>query len=179
MGQRGPKKMPTDILRLRGSWRAKARDKAGEPKPAKRAPPCPQWLTGEARACWKYVIAELKKMGVLAESDRNALARYCVLWSRWKKAAQFIEAHGESYPIYAIDKEGKVVYVAKEDGSKQPVVRQFAQFPQVATFKSLNTDLLRLEQQFGLTAASRPDLTGAGAPSGDAAPQLGMRDRSA
>lgn len=33
MGKRGPKPTPTAILKVRGSWRAKAREKAGEVRP--------------------------------------------------------------------------------------------------------------------------------------------------
>jgi hypothetical protein len=36
-------------------------------------------------------------MGVLSRIDGNALARYCRLWSRWRKAEAFIDKNGKMY----------------------------------------------------------------------------------
>lgn len=31
--------------------------------------------------------------------DSHALAGYCRLWSRWRKADDFITKHGDTYPL--------------------------------------------------------------------------------
>lgn len=91
-------------------------------------------------------------MSVLSRIDGNALARYCRLWSRWKKVEQFIDKHGDTYPI-------------KDDSGK---IKCLMPFPQVAIAHKLAGLLGRLEQEFGLTPSARsriavPPRTGNGA----------------
>ncbi len=81
-------------------------------------------------------------MGVLTRVDGNALARYCRLWSRWRKAESFIEEKGEMYPLRD-DKGG---------------VKCFMQWPQVAIANKLAQQLTRLEQEFGMTPSARARL---------------------
>lgn len=87
MAARGPAPTPTAKLKLRGSWRAKERP--GEPAPAAKAPPCPDWLPDEAKAEWSRQVKQLLAMGVIAEVDRALLAAYCEAW------AEFVKASGE------------------------------------------------------------------------------------
>lgn len=137
MGQRGPKPTPTAILRRRGSRRANSRK--GEPQPERKRPVCPRWLGQVAKACWKQIIPQLEHMGVLTRIDAQALVRYCVLWSRWVKAEQFIAEHGETYPLR--DNEGRV--------------KCLQQFPQVAIAHRLSIALTKIESEFGMTPSSR------------------------
>jgi P27 family predicted phage terminase small subunit len=51
-----------------------------EPKPESNAPPCPQWLVGEEREEWDYLVSELGKMHTLASSDRSVMVADCVRW---------------------------------------------------------------------------------------------------
>src|SRR3954453_3758290 len=78
-------------------------------------------------------------MRVLAAVDRNALARYCVLWSRWKTAELFLAKNGS-------------VYTLKDD---KGAVRCVQQFPQVSIAHRLAMALSRLEAEFGLTPSAR------------------------
>lgn len=137
MGTRGPAPTPTEILKRRGSWRAGSRK--GEPKPERSAPTKPRKLTKEQAAVWKQLVPELDRLGVLSRIDGNALERYCVLWVRWRRASEFIEKYGESYPLKT------------EDGG----IKCFMPFPQASVVNKLSVLLLRLEQEFGLTPASR------------------------
>ena len=127
MGKRGPKPTPTAILKLRGSRRANLRK--GEPQPERKRPVCPRWLDATAKACWKDIVPQLHTMGVLMKIDANAIVRYCVLWSRWMKAEQFIAKHGETYPLR--DNEGSV--------------KCLQQFPQVAIAHRLLIALTKIE----------------------------------
>ncbi|MBI5866096.1 MAG: phage terminase small subunit P27 family [Planctomycetes bacterium] len=71
--------------------------------------------------------------------DQGAVARYCHLWVRWRKAEEFIAKHGEMYPL-------------KDDKGRTKCVQAW---PQVATANKLAQQLTRLEQEFGLTPAAR------------------------
>lgn len=139
MGRRGPPPTPTPILRLRGSKLVYQRDKQTEAKGSPGVPDCPDWLDEDGKAAWEQLVPQLQSMGVLTRIDGNALARYCKLWARWRKAEAFIDQHGEVYPLK--DEKGKVKYLA--------------QFPQVNIAANLAQQLTRLEQEFGLTPSAR------------------------
>lgn len=141
MGKRGPKSTPTETLKLRGSWRGNARK--NEPQPDAGRPACPKWLRPEAQAMWKHLSPLLERMGVLTLVDGNCLARYCEFWARWRAASEFVAKNGEAYPIK--DKDDKVI--------------GFKKFPHTVVATQLGGELLRLEQQFGLSPAARVGLT--------------------
>lgn len=139
MGRRGPAPTPTPILRLRGSKRVTKTRLEREVAGPAGAPECPDWLDADARAAWDGLVPLLELMGVLSRADGHALARYCRLWSRWRKAEAFIDKHGEMYPL-------------KDDAGG---TKCFAQWPQVAIANKLAQQLTRLEAEFGLTPAAR------------------------
>lgn len=138
MGRRGPKPTPTAILESRGSWRAKTRK--GEPKSTGR-PTCPDWLPERARPIWQRAADLLDEMKVLGQADENALARYALTLTRWLECEQFIEQYGMTQTY---KKDGRVVV---------------EEFPQVARASRLSDQLLKIEQQFGMTPSARVNLT--------------------
>ena len=140
MGERGPAPTPTRILKMRDSWRAKAREDEPEPDPGR--PRCPSWLSKEARRAWRELLPQIDRMGLLSKTDRNALTRYCQSWANWRRAEEWLMEHGDVYPEK--DASGKVV------GMKE--------FPQVGTAIRLSEHLLRFEKQFGLTPSARAGL---------------------
>ena len=140
MGRRGPAPTPTATLKMRGSWRGDVRK--NEPKTVSGRPRCPAWLRNDAKSAWKQIVPLLDDMGVLTKIDGNALSRYCEMWARWRSVSEFIAKHGESFPIK--DKQGNLV--------------GFRSLPQARTVNHLSGELLRLEQQFGLTPAARVGL---------------------
>lgn len=129
--------MPTEVLRRRGSWRAGVNKQ--EPKPERGAPRCPRWLDPEAKRLWRSIVPLLVQTGILTKVDGQALARYCQTWSRWRKAEQFIQQYGETYPM-------------KDDAGR---VKLFLPFPQVSIAGRLSQQLTRLEQELGLTPSAR------------------------
>lgn len=139
MGKRGPRPTPTSVLKLRGSTLVTPEREASEVHGPTGTPDCPDWLDDQAKAAWDEIVPLLQDMGILTRIDGNALARYCRLWSRWRKMEAFIEEKGEMYPLRA------------EDGS----VKYFQQWPQVAIANKLAQQLTRLEQEFGLTPSAR------------------------
>ena len=141
MGKRGPRPTPTAKLKTRGSRQPGKRK--GEPQPELGGPSRPEWLHKDAKAAWDELVPQLLATGVLAKIDGNALARYCAMWVRWKRANAHVEKYGASYQL-------------KDDKGE---FRCFQQFPEVAEVNKLSVLLLRLEQEFGLTPASRPGLS--------------------
>lgn len=139
MGKRGPAKTPTAVLAARGSWRAKVRD--GEPE-ASGVPVCPDWLNDDAKAVWFRLLPMLTAMSIVGSVDENALARYAQIFARWKSCEEFIAKHGQVMPVK--DESGQVV------GMKE--------FPQVGRASRLADQLLKLEQQFGMTPSARASL---------------------
>ena len=140
MGKRGPARTPTNILKMRGSWLADTR--VDEPQPEKGRPTCPAWLDKEAKRYWREIAPQLETMGILGKCDRGALARYCRTWAKWRQAEEFLMEHGDYVTIR--NAEGQVVEI------KEP--------PQVARAIRLGDQLLRLEQQFGLTPSARASM---------------------
>jgi len=139
MARRGPAPTPTPVLKLRGSTLATKRREQLEAKGPAGVPDCPDWLDEQTRQVWDQLVPLLEGMGVLTRVDGNALSRYCRLWTRWRKAEAFIDDKGEMYPL-------------KDD---KGAVKCFMQWPQVAIAHKLAQQLTRLEQEFGMTPASR------------------------
>ena len=134
MGARGPCPTPTAVLEARGST-VPGRRRTGEPRPPVEAPGCPSWLSREARAEWRRVVAELERMGVIAKADRAALTVYCEAWG------DFVALRAE------IDRRIK----AAGPGGYDVVISAG-----LLNAKNKTADrLVRAAQQFGLTPAAR------------------------
>lgn len=144
MGLRGPKKTPTAVLKMTGSWRANGRPDSQEPA---EMPPPPSWLAGRVLEVWKELAPVLLQKGVLTVRDRNALARYCQLWHRWRQAEEFIDTYGSTYTITKTEKAT----------GKEKVVNTKAH-PQARLALALNTLLEKLEADFGMNPAARADI---------------------
>ena len=138
MGRRGPPPKPTRLRVLQGNP-SKRPINENEPQPRKDTPRCPAWLSEEAKKVWRRIVPELRRMGILTVVDGDALAAYCQTYARWKAAEQFIQQHGEVYPIR--DERGRMTYMQ--------------QFPQV-TIARHNLHMLKsYQQEFGLTPSAR------------------------
>ena len=148
---RGPPKTPTWKLKLAGSSLVAGR--AGEPTPASGIPDKPDELSDRAANVWDQVTSLIDGMGVLTIADGNSLARYCELYGRWVDVASFLANHGETYTIY---EKYHRDYILDEHGRK--VISQIKRFPQTVVASDLANQLLRIEQQFGLTPSSRAGL---------------------
>jgi P27 family predicted phage terminase small subunit len=83
----GPAKTPTAILKARGSWRAKSKDRQGEPEVAslEGVPVCPEHLHGSARGIWDTTAAVLVGIRVLTNADLDTLADYCATRAEYLK----------------------------------------------------------------------------------------------
>jgi P27 family predicted phage terminase small subunit len=90
----GRKPKPTKLKLLTGNPGKRALNKH-EPQPSETMPDCPPHLDEEARAEWNRLAPELNASGVLTVVDRGILATYCQCWSRWVRAEQMVQEHGE------------------------------------------------------------------------------------
>jgi P27 family predicted phage terminase small subunit len=89
---RGRKPKPTALKVLRGDQ--PDRINLAEPKTIPGRPACPEFLDAVARSKWDEMVSRLEAMGVLSQSDGEALALYCLLHSHVVEAEKQIAAHG-------------------------------------------------------------------------------------
>ena len=87
--QSGRKPKPTATKKLEGTYR-EDRDNLNAPEfePFTKAPSCPSYITGKARAAWQKHSSLLTEAGVLTPSDLHALEAYCVTYSQWRDAVE-------------------------------------------------------------------------------------------
>lgn len=140
---RGPARTPTKILKMRGSKRAGRNHAEPEPEPGIPDPPIP--LTGEALKMWHHIIGITEDLGILTAGDGVTLARYCKIWIKWMACEELI------------DKKGMTYEVKTKVGGK--MIRQS---PHAQMAMKLSDQLLRIEQEYGLTPASRSSVRALG-----------------
>jgi len=101
MAKRGPKPTPKKVLRARGSWRGKGRAKPSRPasRLASVEPPKDIARWKEALAEWKRLAPLLSESGVMAEVDRDILARYCEMAALYRRAMKVVSKRGESVKV--------------------------------------------------------------------------------
>lgn len=75
----GNRPTPTAIKKLSGNAGRRPMN-ANEPTPPPGAPPCPEWLTGDALDEWKRITPALALMGVLTQVDHSVLLGHCVTY---------------------------------------------------------------------------------------------------
>jgi len=101
----GPKPKPTALKKLSGRSHHKQNKKEPSPLRLTSVPPAPRWLGIIARAKWKELAKDLCALGLLTKIDQDALARFCVVYQRWREAEEKIKEEGEvittqtGYPI--------------------------------------------------------------------------------
>ena len=92
---RGRKPVPTKTLEKRGSWRANARKKKGEPKVDPRVPAPPPEISDAARKKWMSLVPMLEAMGTVSLTDSDTLLRYCETYVLWAKCLTALQEEGE------------------------------------------------------------------------------------
>src|SRR5438046_1986941 len=83
MGKRGPRRTPSTLRMLRGTFR-KDRGSANEPRPPLGAV-CPKWLAPAAKKEWQRLAGWLESEGLLTIADEAAFAGYCAAFARWHR----------------------------------------------------------------------------------------------
>lgn len=139
MGRRGPAPKPTNLKLLQGNP-GKRQINKNEPKPTVEVelPKPPAFLSRFAKAEWKRIVPELKKLGLLTVVDYMALAAYCQNYHRWVEAEKAIRVRGKF--TYETDK-GNLV-----------------QIPEVGIANQAMKLMKDFAKEFGLTPSSRTSL---------------------
>ena len=145
MGKRGPKPLPAAELKRRGSWLAKPRAESEMPAPLGQ-PPMPRWIDRKAQTLYRTLTRELDRSGVLSTIDQGALGRYCELFSLWRDAALDVRQRGQIFEVPVIDRTGEIVGYNRVPN------------PSVKQLQNYSAELLRLENNFGLTPSARVGL---------------------
>lgn len=109
-------------------------------------PPCPQWLSKEARAHWKFVTAELKKAGTIARLDQGALAILCTAYAGMRKAQeQMARVSGDKDTLCG--------------GEFQKTPNAYVQLSAYAvSYDRHSAKYEKLAKQFGLTVRAREQI---------------------
>jgi P27 family predicted phage terminase small subunit len=106
---RGRKPTPTALRLLRGNPRKHPVNTA-EPTPSRLADvAAPTWLDPAAQAEWSRLAPMLGRLGVLTETDADALAAYCEAFVTWKDATARIRKFGMVLKRSAADNELPVI----------------------------------------------------------------------
>ena len=138
MGKRGPKKIPTNILRLRGSRQVENRPK-NEPIPKQGMPQPPEFLHGEALAEWGRKATMLYEQGTLTLIDDTALAAYCEVY------ALYVESVDDCYDA----KLGTIIKLIKR--ANGDMVRN----PVLMILNQAREQMIKMAAQFGMTPSGR------------------------
>ena len=92
---RGRKPKPTSAKLLAGNPGKRAlNDNEPQPRIAINVE-APAHIEGDSRLKWDELVAELYPAGLLTTIDMDALAFYCVLYARWKRAERIVKEKGE------------------------------------------------------------------------------------
>ena len=135
MSKPGPAPTPTHLKIVRGVRRDRINDK--EPKPPKKMPSCPSWLSAEGKKVWRRTSKQLSEMGILYACDGDSLAAYCEAVVRHQMACELIGQTG-------------ILIKGRRDG----VVKN----PAVQVARDAEATIKAFAQEFGLTPSARTRL---------------------
>lgn len=148
---RGKKPKPVALKILNGNPGKRPLPK--EPDYGADAPSCPSHLDREAKAEWKRIVGPLTRAGVLAVTDRAALASYCQLWSRVVMLEKIVQKSGVAF----IDEHEKRHYAKGGDEVVQTRVK-FYRSPYAIELHGCYDQMKTFLVEFGLTPSSRARL---------------------
>jgi P27 family predicted phage terminase small subunit len=165
VGERGPPPIPT-ALKLAAGNPGRRTLNDDEPVPPPGAIDPPEFVASDERArrVWDAVAPIAQAMKTLTTADVLAFGRYCLLYARFLELTESLKVTGRTYERK--DESGGIVYVGER--------------PEASEWRRLPELLIRLEKEFGLTAASRSrirvELAAGGVAGGQSADAAAKRD---
>lgn len=132
---RGRKPTPT-LLKLAAGNPGRRPLNATEPVPPPGPLVKPDWLDGYASEMWDWIVPHLEGARIVRPADTTLVTQYCVTYSQWRTAAEWVRDHGLTNP----DNEGR-------------------DWPQTKVFRQLGLLLVKLASELGITPAARPRLS--------------------
>lgn len=139
MGERGPKKQPSNLVDLRGNPGKREVNK-NEPKPkvSNEVPKPPKHVGKHGKKIWRKLAPELHRLGLLTEIDLQQFELYCYNYNLFMEARISLESSDKLY--YTTDKGGM---------SKRPEI-------EIINKAVITMD--RIGKNFGLDPSSRTTL---------------------
>lgn len=141
---KGRKPTPKTILKLRGS-RVRGPHKSGIDAPA-GIPQPPEYLCEIGRAEWERIVPMLESSKVMSLRHQHTLAAYCDALADMVKANNELQQHGATF----MDDKGRVM-----------------NHPAWYRKKDSRLHMLRLAEQFGLTASALARVSAVDAPTAE------------
>ena len=141
---KGRKPTPKTILKLRGS-RVRGPHKSGIDAPA-GIPQPPEYLCDTGRAEWERIVPMLEASKVMSLRHQHTLAAYCDALADMVKANNELQQHGATF----MDDKGRVM-----------------NHPAWYRKKDSRLHMLRLAEQFGLTASALARVSAVDAPTAE------------
>ena len=141
MGKRGPKRKPLAQGLLDGDHRTKARIAAGAIDLPSEIPPPPGYLSPAAVRVYNETCLLLHESKIVTKYDKNILARYADSFVNWLAVK------------FEVSRLIQTNQLLMEAGMTEKI------HPVFSLEETLHKRLLEIEKQFGLTAASRAELT--------------------
>lgn len=142
MGRRGTKNTPTELQKLRGTYREDRHGGSVE-VPAHRPPP-PSWLDAREKKYWRKIAKWLDQYGLLTQLDQVALGLLVTALCDFVIAREIIDNEsekGENVRFCSVTDKGNVI-----------------QHPAVGVMNKAHARVLKLLQEFGMTPSSRAGL---------------------
>jgi len=134
---KGRKKIPTALHLLRGNpGKRKLNEKEPQPGALPSLEP-PLFLDPQAKTEWQRLAPMLSRLGVLTETDGDALAAYCEAWVTWKEATAKVRQFG-------------MVVKRNKSGVDVPVIS-----PYVKVAHHAMAQMRAFLVEFGMTPSSR------------------------
>lgn len=142
---RGPKPDPAAVRKAKGNPGKRpigedpsAKSAGGsDAVPAGNGIAAPSWLEGGARDIWNAHAPIQHRLKLLSDADVNAFGRYCEMFQQWIDCVLDIRANGMTYEVES-----------NHGSYRRPN-------PAFVMMKSLNLDLLRIEDRYGMNPAER------------------------
>lgn len=100
----GRKPLPTNVLKMKGTYRANRHDK-DEPDLTAKIPPCPKTLDDEEKKTWRWFAKQLKGLNTLTTVDQAVMTLLCRSWVIGEDAHEKIKEQGmvvnapSGYPV--------------------------------------------------------------------------------
>ncbi|RTL04026.1 phage terminase small subunit P27 family [Candidatus Dependentiae bacterium] len=139
MGLRGPQPKPSKLRELEGITKP-CKMPVDEPKPKlATSADCPVALNPAQKLVWDSLAPELMRIGTLSLTDIPAFLRYIDLSIEYHEMQRQID--GKNYVLVIRNEDGKPKYATV--------------MPQITIRNQAMANMLRLEQHFGMTPASR------------------------
>lgn len=152
MGARGPAPKPRELRVVEGGIGKGGRDRGHQkartvPKYAPLTEHPPDWLPREAKAEWRRLTAEFRRIPDLVQRpDRATFIAWCQEWSKYVDASRDINEHGAVLLVEAGESvDGRILYKTSKN-------------PNCIVARDSLAQIIALASRFGLTPGDRARL---------------------